>query len=124
MAGRSLVTRLGLLTNLFVLTALTLSYEKEELRAPGDQEVVGPPASGRWCGKCGRKLEKEPMTSGSIYSCPTHDVLDDEDICKSPPNLWCRECGSKLNLEPGPSCPIHREVEDEDILSSPPVPRS
>jgi hypothetical protein len=123
MAGRLVGARLGLLTNLVVLTRLSLSYENPDLRAPGDQEE-DPPDSSRWCGKCGRKLEEEPMSSGLIYSCPIHGALDDEDILASPPSLWCRKCGSKLELEPIPSCPTHGEIEDADILSSPPIPRS
>ena len=124
MAGRSLGARLGPLTILLlVLTGLTLSWENPDLRTPGDPEQ-GPPASGRWCGKCGRTLEEEASSSGPIYSCPIHGALDEEDICSSPPNLWCRKCGSKLELELIPSCPTHGEIGEEDILTSPPAPRS
>ena len=123
MAGRSLGTRLGLLTNLLVLTGLTLSYKGPDLRAPGDPEE-GFPVGGPWCGKCGRTLEEEAMPSGSIYSCPIHGPLYKEDIRSSPPSLWCRKCDSELELEPIPSCPTHGPLDVADILTSPPAPRS
>jgi hypothetical protein len=122
MAGRSLGTRLELLTNLLVLTGLILSHERPDLRTPGVPEQ-GPPAGGRWCSKCGRTLEEEAMPSGSIYSCLIHGPLDEEDIRSSLPDLWCRECDSKLELEPIPSCPTHGAIDVADILTSPPGPR-
>jgi hypothetical protein len=121
MIDRSL-TRLGLLTNLLLIpTALTLSYERPDLRSPGEEEGEGAPASGRWCGKCGRGLDEELMSSGSIYSCPNHGALDDEDICSSPPRLWCGICGKDLELKRIPSCPTHGEIDVTDILTSPPA---
>lgn len=123
MAGARLGAPLGLLTNLLVLTGLTLSYDRPEIRAPGLPEQ-GSPVSGRWCGKCGRTLEEEAMPSGPVYSCLVHGPLDEEDIRSSPPDLWCRKCGSKLELEPIPSCPAHGPLDEADILTSPPAPRS
>ena len=122
MAGRSLGTRLGLLTNLLVLTGLTLSYKPRSSHARHPEE--GFPARGPWCGKCGNTLEEEAMPSGSIYSCPIHGPLYKEDIRRSPPSLWCRKCDSELELEPIPSCPTHGPLDVADILTSPPAPRS
>ena len=120
MTGRSLGARLVLLTNLLVLTGFILSHERPDLRAPGRKEE-GSPARGPWCGKCGRTLEEEAMPSGSIYSCPLHGPLYEEDIRNEAPDLWCRKCDLKLKLEPIPSCPSHGPLEEEDILTSSPA---
>ena len=104
MAGRSLGARLGPLTILLlVLTGLTLSWENPDLRTPGDPEQ-GPPASGRWCGKCGRTLEEEASSSGPIYSCPIHGALDEEDIC-SPSQPVVPQMRLELELEQYPLAP-------------------
>jgi hypothetical protein len=120
MTGRSLGARLVLLTNLLVLTGFILSLERPDLRPPGEPEQ-GPPASGPWCGKCGRTLEKEASPSGPIYSCHIHGPLYEEDIRYEAPNLWCRKCDLKLELESIPSCPTHGPLDEEDILTSPPA---
>ena len=124
MTGRSLGVRLGLLTNLLVLTGLTQGFDFPDFRPAGIPEHGGR-ADSLWCRKCYWKLKLKVMPSGPTPSCPNHGAIDEEDILTAPPSLWCRKCGSELEVEARrPSCPNHGAIDEEDILTAPPPLRS
>lgn len=124
MASRWLGTRLGPLTNLLILTGLTLGFDIPDFRPQGIPEQ-GRRADSLWCRKCYWKLKVEVMSSGPIPTCPNHGAIDEEDILTSPPSLWCRKCGSTLEVEARrPSCPNHGALDEGDILTSAPPLRS
>lgn len=78
MAGRSLGARLGLATNLLLVTGLALGLDLPPLPPPGE------PEQGRTtvlrCRKCNSKVKLRKMRSGKVLSCPIDGVIKEEDV--------------------------------------------
>jgi hypothetical protein len=86
MASRSLGARLGLLTNLLVLTRLSLSWDDPDLRTPavpieGELTDLYCP---RGAPPCGAELIRRLDRRNRLF-CPRHGLIGEREALASPP---------------------------------------
>lgn len=81
-ADRSLGGRLMLLTNVFVLTGLSLSWDIPEIRAPGEGEDGG--GTGMYCPYCRLELSRRP-DEGNVLFCDDDGAIDEDEALTTPP---------------------------------------
>jgi hypothetical protein len=86
MAGRSLGARLGLLTNLLVLTRLSLSWDNPDLRTPAVPDEGEP--TDLYCPRgdppCGAELMQRVDKRNWLF-CPHHGPIGEREALTSPP---------------------------------------
>jgi hypothetical protein len=82
MTSKSLPRRLALLTNLFIVTSLSLGFEQEDFRAPGDPESGT--GTGKYCPSCPRQLKWRQEDGQNVLFCEDDGEIDQADALCSP----------------------------------------
>lgn len=80
MADRSVGRQLVLLTNMFMLAGLSLSWDGADKRAPGEGEGR---SVRRWCPYCGRRLSRRP-DEGNVLFCRVDGAISEDQALSSP----------------------------------------
>ena len=80
MADRSGRGWCSLLSSMFMLSSLSLSYNNPDLRSPGRDEGEG--GNGKYCPYCGRRLSKRPE---NVLFCRVDGEISLDQALDSPP---------------------------------------